>query len=167
MYTSVGFPGGAVMLSANEQGRAVIDTKVTVRRFKGALRSHDEAACLGVIDTRIRGLVEAFNVPGVVASISSCEGHRYLGLPIRRPPFVSFFTTPSIAARFAAHIRRDQEGSTALHYYWKVSGTFNTENILLFTLDSPVKFYWRRKLDADIARLSSWAEEIFQPGPFQ
>ncbi|WP_105558057.1 hypothetical protein [Achromobacter sp. MYb9] len=153
------------MLSANEQGRAVIGTKVIVGRFKGALRSHDEAAGLGVIDTRIRGLVEAFNVQGVVSSVSSCEGHRLWCLPTRRTPFVMFCTDVARAARLADRILLDYGQGCELHHYWRIDATFNADGGLVFSLHCPDQRFNRRKLDADILRLTQWVRDVFQNQP--
>lgn len=128
------------------------------RHFKGALRAHDEACVLGVIDTRICSLVAALNVDGVVSSVSSCQGHRVPMLPARRTAFVMFRSAPALAAHLSAKIRADQVSESKLHYYWFVSADFNADGALQFTLQCPQTWFKRRRLDRDFATLTAWIQ---------
>lgn len=135
---------------------------VNNRPFKGALRSHEAAVKLGVIDPRIRALVDAFNWKGVTSSVSSCEGHRLWGLPTRRTAFVMFSASPWFAAQVAARIGLDYAHGSRLHHYWKVDAAFDGDGKLIFNLNCPNPRFHRNRLDADFRQLKAWVEEILQ-----
>jgi len=127
---------------------------------KGVLRSHSRAVAVGVIDSRIRELVSAFNRDGVVASVSSCEGHRVGWLRTRETPFVMFASDITFATRLASRIRLDQIDHPMLNHYWLVDATFNVDDQLIFCLRCPDSRFRRKRLDADFAQLKLWVDEI-------
>ncbi|MCY1528485.1 hypothetical protein D9M68_635900 [compost metagenome] len=150
------------MRTAYERVRNALRNHATARRFKGSLRPHDEALELGVIDPHIRELVAAFNVDGIVSSISSCEGHRRWGLSAPQTAFIMFSAEPALAARIATRILVDQRGASELHHYWKVDATFNADGELVFCLSCPEPRFRRSMVDADFKRLKVWVEEILR-----
>lgn len=123
-----------------------------------------------VIDPKIRPLVDALNAIDGVTTHASCEGH------FRRwsDPYVYFSCAAHIACSIAErldHIRR--QGN--LHYWWELTGNFNHEFVLWFTLRSPSLAYKgeivsfvnyvlrRQKIDSDISLLSEELRSIQQP----
>ncbi len=136
-----------------------------VPNSKGVLRPYLEARELGVIDTRIRLLVDAMNVPGVVATHSSCAGHRWWPMAVYRTPFVMFRTETRLAAELASRIHDDWlADSRALHHYWDVDAQFDNDGELLFTLRSLTRRFNRARMDCDFETLRLWVQEIVQSG---
>lgn len=133
------------------------------RRFKGTCRPYADALARGAIDERIRPLVAAFNVPGVVSTLSSCEGHRWLFERAWQTAFVVFDCPVSLAFQLARAIRADViTGRDQLQYDWSVSGILDSDTeILSFILRCHEDRFRRARLDADFATLARWAEEIF------
>lgn len=150
------------MQNLRESMRKLFCRRAPVGTLKGSLRPVSEAAELGVIDPRIGRLVTAFNVNGIVSSVSSCEGHRAWLLPARNTPFVMFSTEVARAARLASRILRDYEQACELQHYWTVEATFNADSELVFSLNCPDRRFNRRRLDADMVLLAQWARESFQ-----
>jgi len=133
----------------------------------GAPRAYREAVSLGVIDRRIRGLVAAFNVPGVVTTLASCQGHYWPFLMVRETPYVMFRTTTSIAAKLAVLVRKDslQAAHLAyLNYGWIVEGHFDDQGELQFTLRFGSSRFKRTRVDQDFEVLRQWVQPLFQPG---
>ncbi|CAB3743728.1 hypothetical protein [Achromobacter kerstersii] len=153
------------MPAAYEKLRKAVRGKATPGSLKGPLRPHTEALALDVIDSRVRALVAVFNVDGVVSSVSSCEGHRLWCLPTRRTPFVMFCTDVARAARLADRILLDHGQGCELQHYWRIDATFNADGGLVFSLHCPDQRFNRRKLDADILRLTQWVRDVFQNQP--
>ncbi|WP_396334149.1 hypothetical protein [Burkholderia anthina] len=115
-----------------------------------------------MIDVRIRGLVAAMNVQGVVRTVSSCEGHRMLGLAARQWPFVMFVTDLRHAARLAAAIRSDRQSVRALNYDWNVDAGFADREVLTFRLACLDRFFARKEIDHDFGVLEAWAKDLFR-----
>ncbi|WP_321944388.1 hypothetical protein [Paraburkholderia tropica] len=138
------------------------------RYFLGKPRAYEEAVRLGVIEPRIRNLVAAFNVPGIVSTFASCEGHPSVLYPLlgtSRAPFVAFRSAPGLAGRLGGLLMRE---SVAVHgrlnYYWSVEGWFDADDTIRFALRCTDRHrLTRARLDEDLALLRSWAEDIFQP----
>ncbi|MEB2558791.1 hypothetical protein [Burkholderia cenocepacia] len=132
---------------------------------KGRVRTYAEAVRLGVIDAPIRDLVDALNVSGVVATQSSCAGHRWPLLAARHTPFVMFRTDARYASALAAVIHEDWRVSDrVLRHYWDVTAQFDDAGELLFTLECRARRFHRRSLGQDFQILRSWVQEIFQSG---
>ncbi|MFJ3465741.1 hypothetical protein [Achromobacter spanius] len=131
--------------------------------FKGALRSYADACALEVIDPRIQALVAALNVPGVVYTHSSCQGHRLPPFAARQTPFVMFRCALELAAKLSARVRAGQmTRDLNLRHYWVVEAWFLDDDQLVFCLQTSDRRFKRRQLDADFACLTLWAQEVFR-----
>jgi hypothetical protein len=130
----------------------------------GIPREYHEADSLGVIDQRIRDLVAGFNVPGVVSTQASCQGHRYPFLAAWQTPYVVFRTKTTIAAEIAMRVRDDSLRRAHLNYGWDIEGDFDDQGQLRFTLRCQSVRFTRSGLDHDFAVLRAWARDIFQEG---
>lgn len=132
---------------------------------KGMTRSYNEALELGAIDKRIRKLVDAFNVPGIVSTHASCEGHRWRLMRVPQFAFVMFQTRTDLAFQLAKRIRADRLiGPRHLNYHWSIEATFDDDSDsekLLFTLRCHADRFRRARLDEDFVTLAGWAGEIF------
>lgn len=110
---------------------------------KGAGRTYEDAARLGLIDAPIRALVAAINAePRIVSTLACCAGHSSLGR-YYRPPYVVFAAPVSAAAQFDAQLRdADSSPRHGLRLIWEVTGRFD-DGRLYFTLSpNNLSRYW-------------------------
>lgn len=134
--------------------------------FKGGVRAYVDAVKLGVIAVRIRGLVSALNVEGVVATSASCEGHGWLGRITS--PYVAFATDVERAQTLSEMLAVDSLAARPLlQHLWTITGHFDSNNGLLFRLAVPALEARsirtsRGALDADFERLRLMAEQVFK-----
>lgn len=111
------------------------------------------------VDERIVPLVQALNATGVVKTIASCEGH-FLRVS---DPYVFFSCSPAVAEVLARRLDQHRRQGK-LNYYWQLTGVFDTEHKLGFTLRAGaldhgrglLRTFWlyvicRRRIDQDLA----------------
>lgn len=138
------------------------------RLWKGIPRPYDEALALGVIDPRVRSLVQAFNVRGEVRSLASCEGHGLFQIHVQ--PYVAFVAPVPMAAKFSARLDADAvHERPRLGHAWSITARFDDEGQLVYRLslhEKPRALWWlcRKRLDDDFAALEEMAKESFRTG---
>jgi len=115
------------------------------------------------IEPKIRPLVDALNAIDGVRTIASCQGHATRV----SSPYVTFSCLPLVAEQIAARLDRVRSQG-GLHHDWRLSGEFNGENKLCFSLRAPglrhdrgnlsVLFAYvlgRQKIDHDLSVLAA------------
>jgi hypothetical protein len=87
------------------------------------------------VEPNIKALVDALNTVESVLTIASCQGHVF---PCRSP-YVMFRADVEFAAELAKKLHADLMADTRsrLRAYWEISGSFNDDFDLCFTLYSP------------------------------
>lgn len=116
------------------------------------------------IERKIQPLVDALNALPGVRTIASCEGHFSR---ISRP-YVYFHCPPALAETIAARLHDLNMQDNKLSHWWHLTGMFNGEHRLCFSLEAPGldhdrgflnKFLnytvYRKKIDNDLNVLSN------------
>jgi hypothetical protein len=134
------------------------------RRFNGIPRAYPDAEAAGVIDLNIRNLVVAMNIPGILQTTASCEGHStWYG---RISPYVAYRSTNAFACRFEKLLREDEQSTRRkLFYYWSNCGYINSDHELAFCLKAAGIGTWkyphrRNRLNADFQSLASMVQKV-------
>ena len=128
--------------------------KFAHRRYMGIPRPYHEAKDLGVVDLRIRDLVEAMNIPGVLETVASCEGHSkwWSG---QTGPYVAYRATNDFVCKIEKLLREDEVSEhRKLFYCWSNRGYISSDFELIFSLQAPgidtdKRTLKRHQLDAD------------------
>lgn len=134
--------------------------------IKGPPRPYQDAIALGVIEERIRALVAVMNIPGVVETVASCEGHRFRNVG----PYVAYRSDNDFACRLERRIRADEQSQRpTLAYYWTNRAYISSDFELIFTLSAPAidsgkQTLCRGRLDSDFRILASMVKEAVQDG---
>ncbi|MBD6984204.1 hypothetical protein [Vibrio parahaemolyticus] len=114
------------------------------------------------LDPKIAPLVHVLNSFDGVTTIASCQGHAAGWL---EPPYVYFNAPLPLVQQIVTTIRQAHLDDK-FHHAWKITGEFNEQNQLTFTLSSPyydenylekriISLAWhRQKVDEDIHTLS-------------
>lgn len=85
------------------------------------------------IEPKISPLVDALNALPGVRTIASCQGHV---TRISRP-YVYFHCPPAVAEAMAARLHDLNMQDDTLSYWWHLTGAFNGEHRLCFSLKAP------------------------------
>ncbi|EIO4563745.1 hypothetical protein LQM11_004384 [Vibrio parahaemolyticus] len=123
------------------------------------------------LDPKIAPLVAALGALNGVRTIASCQGHA-AGRP--EAPYV-YFQAPIALAQHLTKVIRDAYLADELHHYWEMSGAFNEQYELTFSLSSPycdanylekrlTALAWgREEIDQDIQALTRLILKVITP----
>lgn len=114
------------------------------------------------VDEPVRQIVDALNAVKGVATYASCGGHRMFGtawcwVPVSQP-YISFVGPEVFAAALGEVLHRLSMIEESLNYYWVIEALHVPSYRFVYRIapQSPGLFKGkRRKLDQDIARLTS------------
>jgi len=131
--------------------------------YRGIVDAYPEAVQLGLVDSRIRGLVAALNAKGMIATVASSEGRGILGC--YSSPYVSFRTDATIASALHALLTREQGARPRrLHYTWAIEEYCNDQGEQVYHLSVPnvtQRLHWGRKhFDRDLQVIASVVGQI-------
>ena len=108
------------------------------------------------LDPKITPLVDALNSLENVTTIASCQGHAAGWL---EAPYVYFNSSVPMVQKIVTIIRQAHLNDK-FHHAWKITGEFNEQNQLTFTLSSP--YYDENYLEKRIISLAWHREKVDQ-----
>ncbi|WP_455291497.1 hypothetical protein [Vibrio parahaemolyticus] len=108
------------------------------------------------LDPKITPLVDALNSLENVTTIASCQGHAAGWL---EAPYVYFNASVPMVQKIVTIIRQAHLNDK-FHHAWKITGEFNEQNQLTFTLSSP--YYDENYLEKRIISLAWHREKVDQ-----
>ncbi|MBO0185955.1 hypothetical protein J0683_23945, partial [Vibrio parahaemolyticus] len=108
------------------------------------------------LDPKITPLVDALNSLENVTTIASCQGHAVGWL---EAPYVYFNASVPMVQKIVTIIRQAHLNDK-FHHAWKITGEFNEQNQLTFTLSSP--YYDENYLEKRIISLAWHREKVDQ-----